>query len=448
MRKRKVKHDNSIALEMKSALQGIITEMANDPSGFVVSPEADFTRRRKLDFETMLNLILSMKGGSISKELYGYFGADVKTATSSAFVQQRAKLKANVFEYIFRSFNSRTSHLDTNTYNGYRLLAVDGSDINIARNPDTDTYFEKMDYNQFHLNAVYDVLNKTYFDAVIQPAPKEHEIRAAIEMLERNEYKDKTIIMADRGYECFGLYEHVNRKDNLEYLIRVSNSRTNETKKLPMADCDIDVSFELRTTQRKEDKKAYADGTAKYVRGRSLRGKEKIQVTWDFESPFLFSYRVVRFEIAPGEYETIVTSLDRETFSPDKIKELYHLRWGIETSFRELKYAIGVLNFHTKREDFIQQEIYAMLTMYNFCERIAMKMIIEQSDGNKHVYQVNFTMAIHICRDFFALPISRPPPDVTALIARHILPVREGRSDKRKHNKRMSPIMFTYRIAA
>lgn len=433
---------------MKETLQGIISEMANDPLGFIVDPARDFTRKRKLDMKTLINLILSMKGGSISKELYTYFGGDVETATSSAFVQQRAKIKADAFEYLFRKFNGASSGLDTNTYEGYHLLAVDGSDINIAKNPQSDTYFVKSDYNQFHLNAIYDVLNKTYFDALVQPAPREHEIRAAISMVIRNEFRDKAILIADRGYECFGLYEHIHRTDNLDYLIRVRSKSTKEIRELPMSDCDVDISFELRTTQTKEDQKAFKEGKAKYVRGPSKYGKEKSTVTWDFESPFLLSYRVVRFEIAPGEFETLVTSLNRYAFPPEKLKELYHLRWGIETSFRELKYAIGVLNFHARREDFILQEIYAMLTMYNFCERITMSVVIEQLDGRKYLYQVNFTMAIHICRDFFALPIYRPPPDIASLIARYILPVREGRSDKRKLNKRMNPIMFTYRVAA
>lgn len=448
MRKTKAEQDNKIAVRLKEQLYGIISDMTSDPSCYVNEPGKDFTRKRKLDMETLLTLILSMRGGSINKELFNFFGSNPNMATSSAFVQQRSKLKPEAFEHIFRSFNTLTGHRDKNTFDGYKLLAVDGSDINIAKNPESDTYFVKGDFNQFHLNAIYDVLNKTYFDALVQPAPKEHEIRAAIEMINRNDYPDKTILIADRGYECFGLYEYIHRKRNLEYIVRVKNSGTKETRDLPMADVDIDVSFELRTTQTKEDKEAYAAGLAKYVRGKSRLGKEKQVVTWDFESPFTFAYRIVRFEIAHGVYETIATSLNRDEFPPEKIKELYHLRWGIETSFRELKYAIGVLNFHAKREDFVLQEIFAMLTVYNFCERITISVVIEQKGGRLHTYQVNFTMAIHICRDFFALPITRPPPDVASLIARYILPVREGRADKRKINKRMDPITFTYRIAA
>ena len=51
-------------------------------------------------------------------------------------------------------------------------------------------------------------------------------------------------------------------------------------------------------------------------------------------------FRVVRFRISGGCYETVYTNLDSETFPIGKIKELYRLRWGIETSFRELKVKI------------------------------------------------------------------------------------------------------------
>ena len=45
------------------------------------------------------------------------------------------------------------------------------------------------------------------------------------------------------------------------------------------------------------------------------------------------------------------------------------------------------------------QEIYARLILYNYCELITMHVIIQQK-GTKHVYQMNYTIAIHICRYF------------------------------------------------
>ena len=55
------------------------------------------------------------------------------------------------------------------------------------------------------------------------------------------------------------------------------------------------------------------------------------------------------------------TNLDSETFPIGKIKELYRLRWGIETSFREFKYTIGLSCLHGKKTDFLLQEVLKML---------------------------------------------------------------------------------------
>ena len=46
---------------------------------------------------------------------------------------------------------------------------------------------------------------------------------------------------------------------------------------------------------------------------------------------------VLRLKISDDSYECIVTNLDRESFPPEKIKELYHMRWGINT-ISHLKY--------------------------------------------------------------------------------------------------------------
>ncbi|MEI3475602.1 MULTISPECIES: transposase [Lachnospiraceae] len=74
------------------------------------------------------------------------------------------------------------------------------------------------------------------------------------------------------------------------------------------------------------------------------------------------------------------------------------MRWGIETSFRELKYAIGLTSFHARKPDFIKQGIYARLLLYNYCELITTH-VIKQMKNNDKTKQVNFTIAIYICRE-------------------------------------------------
>lgn len=155
------------------------------------------------------------------------------------------------------------------------------------------------------------------------------------------------------------------------------------------------------------------------------------------------AFRVVRFAITEDSYECIITNLPENEFPAEEIKKIYAMRWGIETSFRELKYAVGLSCFHSKKVEYIMQEIYARLILYNYCEIITMHVIVQQKD-TKHVYQMNYTIAIHICRYFLRNDIS--PPDVEKLIQKNLLPVRHGRSDPRKVRPK-SMVSFLYRVA-
>lgn len=428
------------AKTIKENLENLIQNL--DPGSWAKNPN-DFTRNRKLGFSKLIRFLLCMRGNTINKEIYDYFNKE-ELMSKSAFVQQRNKLKPECLYHLFNEFNKVSE--DNDTFEGYKLYAFDGSDINIAYNPDDESTFIKTKltgYNQLHLNAMYDLLNKTYVDCDIQDIHNIQEVRSAIKMINRNCF-DKTIIMADRGYGSLNLLETIKRRPNTEYLIRVKNDYLKEIKALPMEELDTVIKFQLRTTQTKEDKKLFAEGKAKWITGPSKFGKYKKDVTWDFESPCDVTLRIVRFKITDDTYETIVTSLNRFQFNIEKIKYLYHLRWGIETSFRELKYTIGLVNFHSKKKEYIIQEIYSRLIMYNFSQRITKQVIIENKE-TKYIYKVNFTMSAHICFDYFRYRGNKPP-DVNNLISKYIEPVREGRADERKL-KPKSAVFFLYRVA-
>lgn len=67
------------------------------------------------------------------------------------------------------------------------------------------------------------------------------------------------------------------------------------------------------------------------------------------------------------------------------------MRWGIETSFRNLKHTLGLLHLHAKKVEFVLREIFAKLTMYNFCELITQSVVIRQTQKT-HTYKVNSLM--------------------------------------------------------
>ena len=259
----------------------------------------------------------------------------------------------------------------------------------------------------------------------------------------------KCIMIGDRGYGGVNLIEHINRIPGAEYLIRIKNNLWKEIQDLPLTDLDIEITINLRTTQTNADKEAYANGEAKWIAGNTDNpykvGKDKKPKTWDFETPYQLKVRIVRFRISENTWETIATSLPKDEFPPIVLKYLYHLRWGIETSFRELKYAIGVTNFHARNRDSVLQEIFARLVMYNFCERITMRVVIRQDADRKWLYQANYTMGVHICRDFYRY-IGEEPPDAEEMITHYILPIRPNRTDRRKVVPKQA-VFFTYRVA-
>jgi len=160
------------------------------------------------------------------------------------------------------------------------------------------------------------------------------------------------------------------------------------------------------------------------------------------------SFRVVRFALPGGTYETVITNLSTADFPPDEIKSMYSMRWGIETSFRALKYTVGLTNFHAKRQESIIQEIFARMILYNFAEMVTSHVVISQRN-KRHPYQVNFTVAVHVCRRFLRSQDDEPPPDVEALIRKNLLPIRSLRPGQKNMRKirYKSAVSFVYRVA-
>ena len=213
------------AEHVKNKLSSLIHEMATASWLFSKNPEVDFSRNRKLDFVSTIQFLLSMESGSLKKELLDYFQFSVDTPSAPAFCQQRNKLLLEAFQFLFYEFNSCFSF--EKKYKDYQLLACDGSDLNIARNPnDAGTYFQSQPtdrgFNQIHLNALFDLCEKRYIDLVIQPARLENESLAMTQMIDRYNGEKKTIFIADRGYETYNIFAHVQEK-GMYYLIRVKD---------------------------------------------------------------------------------------------------------------------------------------------------------------------------------------------------------------------------------
>ena len=282
-------------------------------------------------------------------------------------------------------------------------------------------------------------MNRIYTDVLVQTAADYNEFRACATMIDRSKLEN-VILVADRGYENYNIFAHAIEK-GWKFAIRVKDKNSNGIASglnLPPNDeFDIDITQIFSRKNTKTTKNAgYKWMPVNQVFDYLPRKSDKT---------YELSFRIIRFPIGSNSYEIIITNLDRNIFDVKKIKEIYHLRWGIETSFRELKYAIGLTSFHARKPDFIKQEIYARLLLYNYCELITTH-VIKQMKNNDKTKQVNFTIAIYICREYLRNRRNLSPPDVINLIEKHVLPVKPGRKDPRKV-KPQAPVSFLYRVA-
>lgn len=75
-----------------------------------------------------------MQGGTIGKEL-SKLGIDV---TASGFIQRRDQILPDAFEFLFHEFSKGLPA--RRTVKGYRVYAVDGSDVLSPPNPDSELY--------------------------------------------------------------------------------------------------------------------------------------------------------------------------------------------------------------------------------------------------------------------------------------------------------------------
>lgn len=429
------------AQSIKSKLLSIVDDMAKTPWLFAKDSKRDFTRERKLPFSDLIRLLLSMGSKSIDCELHNFTNFSPNTVSAPAFIQQRAKLSPNTMEYIFHKFYPEQQV--TKKYKGYRLLAVDGSALRLPTNPNDKGNFlvstnEDKCYNLCHLNAMFDLMNNNYVDAIIQDHCNLGEKKSLVDMVARSAITDDTIVIADRGYENYNTFAHIERKD-WNYIIRVKDifSASGILKPLSLPDSpEFDVWIHIFLT-RKKTNIVKANPTLY----RPLKKKCAFDFLDDDTLYFPMSFRVVRFKLTDDTYECLVTNLADNVFAADELKVIYNMRWGIETSFRTLKHNIGLIQFHSLKAEYIAQEVFAALIMYNFAAMITALVTVPQN-GRRYAYKVNFANAIHICINFLRGLVH--PPDVEALILKHIVPIRNGRSFPRDVRKNRAPI-FNYR---
>jgi hypothetical protein len=268
--------------------------------------------------------------------------------TASAYSQARYKLKHTAFIALNQGGVVDTMYRegDYQTYWDFRVLAIDGSRIQLPDSEDVRREFgtiawhngsqsDKHGSHPYTLASVlYDVLNRIALDARLEKATA-YEVDAAIEHLAYTQPND--LLLMDRNYPSYRMIAELTQRQRA-FVIRCSSA-----------------SFKVARQQLKGQGQDSQTVTLKPC-------AEQLPNIKRLNLPTELRVRFVRVTLPTGESEVLVTNLlDTERYPSPDFLPLYHLRWGIETFFGLLKTRLTLENFTGNKAEAVKQDFFATL---------------------------------------------------------------------------------------
>ena len=316
-------------------------------------------------------------------------------------------------------------HYQTKKWKGFRLVGIDGSEGILPKNKETIREYGEYSTNLMNktivlarLSKAYDVLNEITIDArLCNKKIGEHSLAN-----QHLAYLGKgDLLLYDRGYPSFDLFMKA-LAAGCHFCARVPVSNWSASKRLTESG---EKELVTEITPGYEIKKKYKEQGIEY---------EPIKC------------RFVAVELPTGEKEVLVTSLiDTELYPCEIFQNLYHLRWGIEESYKKDKHRLQLENFSGTSNVAILQDFHANILLGNITSILSSGVneeIENKKKGTKHKYKINVTCALSKVRENIPLLFSRLT-DILFLIERlsamflaNLLPIRPGRSFSINKGKR------------
>ena len=280
--------------------------------------------------------------------------------------------------------------------------------------------------SQARVSCLFDVLNSIAIDSSITNKNKsqENDFRAyderslALQHLQHCNKDDLTIM--DRGYPSFELFGAVHNKTNI--LCRIRKNSFSKAKFLFDAHSEKkDVILEINAP--------------KYLRD-ELR-KNNI--------PTRLKIRFVQVILDNGTVEVLATNIrDNTLLQTSDFKELYALRWGIETYFDLIKNRLSLENFTGQSALAVKQDFFATIFLTNYESAMTYDInedLKEKTQENKYVQKVNKAVSFNIIKHkVFDLFYSDKPIDamleqMEKLFLTNTIVIRPNRKSKPRLDK-------------
>lgn len=311
--------------------------------------DKDFTRQRVLTFTIVAVSILRGHKFSLQNALNKVFEALGKlrlTPTNSALCQSRQKISPELFVRLHQVARDDFYQLygedgEVLTWRGHRVLAYDGTNLNLPNTPDLQKAFS-IPRNQKGAQGVqalagvlYDVRNDIAIGA--QLGPLQAEKNFLLNDLWSGT-KPGDLIVMDRLFDDYVIIATAKR-DRREVLIRCPRNSFAVVQEF-WASEETERIVTLEIPQRSK--------TRKYVAQNNL--PESVMV------------RLIKFTLETGEVEVLLTTLcNRRRYPTAEFKEVYHWRWNEEGFFDRVKNIFEVERFSGFSETAIKQDFFGVI---------------------------------------------------------------------------------------
>lgn len=235
------------------------------------------------------------------------------------------------------------------TWYGKTVIAFDGSKYTLpatkplrtAFDPDSGLDFPgKGHFPQCLVTTAYDVFRRLPLARTIVPIQDGNERDQAKALLA--DIPTDGVLLFDRGYPSFEFIKTLDQEYDGFYVFR----------------CPAKSSFAAvqRFVQSgKKDDRIWIDPTDTFLQRQPKTRRDRYAVK---------SLRAIRLESPDGTVSVLLTNLFNSTVFPAKsIVDLYFRRWAIESHYRDEKTVLNIETFHSRTENGIRQELYAVLIM-------------------------------------------------------------------------------------
>lgn len=340
----------------------------------------------------MVVSLIGFNRAGVQTELDRFFksigdSSPTKTITKSAFTQSRKKLSPLAFLELSKSHLEffRQEAPFQKTWKGKRVVAIDGSLLNLPHSKELADEFggtknQYADIVGARCSFAYDVCNELVLDSAISRRSRCEKELAIGHLSHLNPKTD--ILVFDRGYAGLWLMALL-EKQGFEFCFRLSTAWQDAVSMQQSGSDDIDWSFGKPSQQT-------FDKLGQYGLPHKVEG-----------------LRLVCIELSSGEKEILATNLtNREMYPIHTLKSLYHMRWGVEESYKSFKKVLQIEYFTGKSKIAIEQDFYAKVFMLNLSSMIRTQGLHhktrELNTKRKQEYQLNKTQAIAKTKDYLA----------------------------------------------